>query len=392
MIGQQPAHSSPTATGSPARSDFFRVERNEGRWSFLTPANERFISLGVNHIEETDLHHHYNGDVWVEKYGSRSNWIRAVREDLEEYGFNTIGWTQQWIAGNYVIDADRRNHIDLRHSAGWTSDELRSAGMPFVQNLRFMEIEYWNGNPLFPDVFSDDFRDYCKHVARRIAGAHRDDANLLGYFYVDIPAWLPHETGRNFPQLESGMSEQAYTTRLSDVAAKYYEVATDAVRAVDPDHLILGDRYNGNIPIPEVVLEAAAPYIDVLSVQYFPGPTVGGIDKMRDDLRRWSKLVDKPVLVADIGNNAPSPLRSTRPDALDTQKARGDQYRVALESLLREDWLVGFHWCGFIENHTRGWGIKTHHDEPHEDFIRPAIQANRHAQDLVHSRQHEVQV
>jgi hypothetical protein len=38
--------------------------------------------------------------------------------------------------------------------------------------------------------------------------------------------------------------------RLYDVASRYYETIMTAIRRYDPDHLILGDRYNGNKGIP----------------------------------------------------------------------------------------------------------------------------------------------
>ncbi|MCP6135344.1 hypothetical protein NL393_39800, partial [Klebsiella pneumoniae] len=75
------------------------------------------------------------------------------------------------------------------------------------------------------------------------------------------------------------------------------------LRRYDPHHLILGDRFNGNKGIPEPVLRAMAPHVDVLSVQYFTEPTDASRRGMRDDLARWrAQCGDKPVIVADIGN------------------------------------------------------------------------------------------
>ena len=60
----------------------------------------------------------------------------------------------------------------------------------------------------------------------------------------------------------------------------YYGIICTAVRAVDSNHLIFGDRYNGNKTIPPGVLRAAKEHIDVLSVQYFCEPSEESREKM----------------------------------------------------------------------------------------------------------------
>ena len=46
---------------------------------------------------------------------------------------------------------------------------------------------------------------------------------------------------------------------------------TKHIRTYDQNHLILGDRYNGNKGIPTPVLKAMQPFVDVLSIQYLSG-------------------------------------------------------------------------------------------------------------------------
>ena len=117
----------------------------------------------------------------------------------------------------------------------------------------------------------------------------------------DIPSWLPHASGRFFGGFE-GLSEEAHATKLYDVASKYYETITKHVRSHDPNHLILGDRYNGNKGIPTAALRAMKPFVDVLSIQYFSGPTMGDHIAMRNAFAEWQAITEKPVLNADLGN------------------------------------------------------------------------------------------
>lgn len=342
----------------------FTVRRDDDRWTLVDGAGRRFFSLALNHAEETDLKRPDNRDVWEQRYGSRRAWIEGVVDDLRNLNFTTLGWTQQWVAGIYEIDEEWRDVVDLKHSAGWTAEELVSARMPYIETIPFAPIEHWNGNPQFPDVFSRDFAEYCEYLAAKVCDGREEDADLIGYFSVDIPAWLRHSTGRTFPQLE-GLSGRERENRLSDIARKYYEVTTEAIKRHDPAHLILGDRYNGNLEIPDVVLEAAAPHLDVLSIQYFPGPQQRDWERMRDELARWHAITGLPIIVADAGSSAPTPLRPDRWDGLPSQAARADHYEGSLGTIAAEPWLIGWHWCGYLENPARAWGIKDHRDQPH---------------------------
>jgi hypothetical protein len=357
----------------------FRLEQSPDRWWFVDPDGGAFISIGLNHIDESNLKYPHNMEVWKKKYGSREKWIReGVVKDLKEWGFNTIGWTQEYISGDWGVALDWfGDPIDLGHSTTpWSAADLKMADMPYILQLRVQEIEDWNGYPSFRDVYSHDFDVYCEYLARNVCFDHADSKNLVGYFLVDIPAWLPHASGDDFPQLK-GLDEAARNEKLYDVASKYYETITKHIRTYDPNHLILGDRYNGNKGIPSAVLRAMKPYVDVFSVQYFTGPTQESRQQMHDDLARWHQETGKPVLNADIGNWAPTQLNPHRVSGIPDQAGRAEDYIAALSPLIREPWFVGWHWCAYVENTGRGWGIKDPWDEPYQDFVGPVAQFNK---------------
>ncbi len=341
---------------------FFQVAKTvSGQWSFIHPDGHPFLSIGLNHADESNLKYEHNELIWQRKYGSRKAWIQnGVVCDLQAFGFNTVGWTQEFIGGSWGAALDWHGKpIDLQHSQyPWTAEELQSTNMPYVVQLRALDIEDWNGNPIFQDVFSEDFENWCRYLARSVCTQHKDSRNLLGYYFVDIPAWVKHATGRDFPQLD-GLSEAEREKAIGIVAEKYYKTITEAIKERDPNHLILGDRYNGNKGIPPGVLKAMAKYVDVLSVQYFvEEPTTVAREKMRLDLGKWSdQSGGKPVLLADIGNfccTDRNPHRKSK--ILDGQKGRGADYVQSLKALLDEPWFVGWHWCSYIENPARGWG------------------------------------
>jgi hypothetical protein len=340
---------------------FFRISQEDGNWVFLDPSGKPFLSIGLNHADESNLKYPYNTPIWEQKYGSRTGWIQnGVVKDLQTFGFNTIGWTQDYIGGDWGEALDwSGDPIDLLHSAfPWSAEELKATGMPYVVQLRVMDIEDWNGNPIFRDVFSADFENWCRYLARSVCSQHRDSRNLLGYIFVDIPAWMRHASGADFPQLK-GLSLEERDRKVGEIAEKYYSTIAKAIKEQDPNHLILGDRYNGNKGIPEAVLRAMAKYVDVLSVQYFvETPTPAAREEMRSKLEKWShQCGGKPVLLADIGNFCPTETNPKRTSAIQGgQRGRGEDYVASLSAVLKEKWFVGWHWCSYIENEARGWG------------------------------------
>lgn len=364
---------------------YFRLERASDRWWFVDPDGNGFLTVGLNHIDESNLKYPHNAEVYKKKYGSREKWIReGVVKDLKDWGFNTIGWTQEYISGDWGVALDWfGDPIDLGHSThGWSAADFETANMPYVQQLRVQEIEDWNGHPSFRDVYSHDFDVYCDYLARSMCFDHAESKNLIGYFLVDIPAWLPHASGEDFPQLK-GLSEEARNKKLYDVASKYYETITKHIRKYDPNHLILGDRYNGNKGIPSAALQAMKPFVDVLSVQYFTAPTEESRQQMRDDFAHWHEETGKPVINADLGNWTPTELNPHRVSGIEDQAGRAQDYVDAISAVIKEPWFLGWHWCAYVENIGRGWGIKDPWDEPYQDFVSPVKEFNRSVYDMI---------
>jgi hypothetical protein len=333
-------------------SGFFTVGTRAGHWWFLTPAGEPFFSIGMNHIDSAALRYRESGDVWRERYGnSHERWLQeAVAPDLRAWGFNTIGWTQEVVIRMPTIH---------RHSRSFTYEEYQWAGMPYCHLLPFAETHQWELETRYPDVFSDDFEQWCDTVARSACARMADDPKLIGYFYVDCPSWV-HAPDWNpkGPWFDPArLKSQSGREELFEMAQRYYRVTHDAVRRYDPNHLILGDRYEGKALLPDEILLAAAPYIDVLSFQYFSTP-----DQVCPDLWRWHRLTGKPVLLAD----ASTPGRDAA------------QYGPMITTLRELECCVGWHVCGaYLRNRSRGYGFRDERGELVEPLVSLASEANR---------------
>lgn len=149
---------------------FFHTQQIDGIHWLVDPDGNVFISKGVNHVSYSadnapKLGYSPYGRATAEKYGSADAWAEAVAERLKGWGFNTIG--------------------------AWSSGEMFQQKMPYtvILNLAVSTGGDWQRG-LFPDVFSDKFRDSVFKSAEQCA-RFRDDPFLLGYFTDNELRWGP---------------------------------------------------------------------------------------------------------------------------------------------------------------------------------------------------------
>ena len=257
------AHASQTSTPS----GFFRLEQTSNRWWLVTPEGQRFFSIGLNHIDPASLRYPENTHIWTETYGgSTLRWIReSVAPNLKAWGFNTVGWVQEVTVRKW------------RHSRPFTNDEYQALGMPYCHLLPLTESHQWEQHTRHFDFYGSEWADWTDYVARSQCAELADDPNLIGYFYSDCPTWV-HERPENEwrgPIFDPDrLASEAGRRELFELASVYYKTVHDAVRRYDPNHLILGDRYEANALLAPEIIAAADPYVDVLSFQDFRDPIV----------------------------------------------------------------------------------------------------------------------
>ena len=361
---------------------FTLTQLPDGTWRLLDNHGQPFFSLGLNHIDESNLLHPHNIDIHDARYPTRLSFIEKSVARIQSFGFNTLGWTQEYVVqGDPISNGSQAfNWPECLHStAGWSQHELKDCGMPYMVVIPVMENQDWTDHPHYREPSGRVFEEWCDYLARSICNVHKDSELCVGYFFVDIPGWARHETGADFPSLKDLSAEEREETIYS-VAESYYRIMCNAVRKVDPNHLIFGDRYNGNRHIPEGVLMAMKDHVDVLSVQYFCEPTESSRRKMAEDFQRWHELTGKPVLNADIGNWCSTRMNPQRASALESQQKRAADYALSLAPLMNQQWCVGWHWCGYIENKGgRGWGLVDPFDEPYSDLVETVTFVNQTA-------------
>ncbi len=323
---------------------FFTVDKVDGKWRFITPEGDAFFSLGINHIDPASMRYPENIDIWEDKYdGSTIKWIKeSVAPNLRKWGFNTMGWEQEVTV------------MQWQHSRSFTVDELRALDMPYCRMLPFNEAHQWEKHTVHYDFFSEDWIEWCDYVARSYCSELKDDPNLIGYFFSDCPTWIhttPQNEWRGPAFNPEELESQEGRDKLSAMATQYYKTIYEAIRRYDPHHLILGDRYEVNAPIAMEVIEAAAPYVDVLSFQDFNNPA--------KHMQEWYERTGKPVLLADGAKIIDG-------DGI-YKRTEGEWYAEQIDILSSSEGCVGFHLCGaYQRNKARRRGLLDEYEQEDE--------------------------
>lgn len=351
------------ATTQKDAKGFFTVAQRGGRWWFLTPEDTAFFSIGLNHIDDSPLRHTDSGGLWRAKYGnSRERWLKeSVAPDLRAWGFNSVGWTQEVVV---------RGELIHRHSPAFTFEEYQWLGLPYCHLLPFAETHQWENETRHPDFFSQDFEDWCDYVARSQCARFAADPKLIGYFYTDCPMWVytrPPNAWKGPLFDPARLKTDAGKAELRKLATRYYQVTHDAIRRYDRHHLVLGDRYEANAPLPLEVVEAAKPFVDVLCFQDFKDPV--------KHLADWHALTGKPVLWADGAKNVAAKDPATGAAVIHNG---GQWYADQLRALRDNPGCVGAHLCGaYLRNRARNRGLRDALERPDDENLALISQANR---------------
>lgn len=360
-----------SAATQPVPDGAFTLGQRNGHWFFIAPDGQPFFSIGMNHIDSATLRYPENIQIWRDKYNnSEEKWLKeAVAPDLKSWGFNSIGWVQEVVI---------RGELIHRHSRNFACEQYQWLNMPYCHMLPFAEFHQWEAETRNPDFFHKDFEEWCDCVAREHCARMADDSKLIGYFYIDCPAWVHTrpECKWKGPIFDPKRLETADGHKdLFKLATKYYQVTHDAIRRYDKRHLILGDRYELKAPLPDEVLLAARPFVDVMSFQYFEQPA-----KVVAGLSRCHKLTGKPVLLADASGGISG-----------SRERPAHEWRAGYEPLIRAlremPESVGLHVCGaYLANRARKSGFRDEQEKVDEKFIAAVTAANRETKEWVGKR------
>ncbi len=320
-----------------------------------TPEGTPFFSIGFNHIDSSALRYPQNIAIWRNRYGSsKERWIKErVVPDLQAWGFNSIGWTQE------LVLREKSYH---QYSQAWARDHYNWAGMPYFHALPFIENHQWKLGQNWPDVFSEEFALWCEYVAREHCASLADDPNLIGYFFNHAPLLVSGDP--RYPKKKPWFSAEMQKSKdglkkISATVRQYYKVTTAAIRQYDPNHLIFGDRYDLGIPLSDSVIDAAAGYVDAIAVN-LATPVTDAATRMTS--LSWRTGIPFIIADADHLNRPAVRMAGTRHDPA--------KYRSLIESMRDCSDCLGVNLCGgFVRNRIRRKGVYDEQENPDLDAV-----------------------
>lgn len=327
---------------------FFRTARKGARWWIVSPEGQPFYVNGIDHVSATPDTDIQTGrcpycDAIAAAYPDHDAWVAATIDRLQAWGFNTLG--------------------------AWSDSDLWTT-MPYTVLLDMAGGDDW---------FAPEFAVRAAAIAASDVAPRKDDPNLVGW-YLDSelrwgPDWrkqtqllddylaLPPEApGRKVAERYVGRPERF----MQALATHYFRVTTAAIRAQDPNHMILGSKMITQLT-PRVLLRAARHFIDVLTLDDYT--LASGLDDLiqqtwgpflprTPDLRDFYRAARRPIMVAEYSfRAADADLPNTWPPIFPvyaTQQDRADAYAAYVEQLHEAPWIVGDFWFEFTDEPPGG--------------------------------------
>jgi agarase len=387
-----------------AAGGYFRVEQRKGVWWLVDPDGRETLSIGINHISyEPDrvkgTGPSLYGEALKKIYPDRNAWGLMALARMRLWGFNTIG--------------------------AWSDADLWEHKVPYtiILNIASRAGANWqHGVPV--DVYSPKFEQAAREIAAEFCAPRANDRALLGYFTDNELRWGPDWRGKEtmlemYLRLEGdapgrraaleflrerygdivklnaawGISAQSFEEALpgasndaldadaneflSRVADRYFQVSVEAIKAADPNHLVLGARFAGGVPEPVM---RAARAVDVVSVNiYSVDPTQG--------VRRAHELSGRPILMGEFAfRSEDTGLPNTKGAGprVPTMAARAEAYRDYVTRLVSLPEAVGYHWFqwsdqpqeGRFDGENSNYGLVNINDEPYASFVEAVKQVN----------------
>lgn len=352
----------------------FQVAKRNGRTTLVTPDGKPFFSLGVTHIQAIAAPAPREPNVIIDRFNNDwSAMISELNQNLQSWGYNSTGYGTP------------------RHLG-----EL----MPYAEGVLTAPTSLYFGSKQFsyPDVFDPAWEQKVKQTLRFKFNAHKDNPNLMGVFWTDMPLWdlqygkrsgKPNwvEAMRALPEEAPG--RQRYETFVAEqeaqatdeeflrlIARHYYEVIGTETRRLMPDSIIFGERYGLNIT-PSFVVEEAAPWIDAVAIQ----PYGNGFQASEFD-RLHQASGGKGILICDHNISFPT---EEHPDTMWTQLPTVEEVAEAhaqyLDDALSKPYILGYHRCQYIDRfqpHLKvlKQGLVKADGNPHEELVSLITETN----------------
>jgi len=242
---------------------------------------------------------------------------------------------------------------------------------------------WWNFRPKvakhikrFDDLFAEGERPSWTDWIRRLDGSSPGKRAFVEHIrglYADDIAVFNAVYNTNFLSFDGLLEHTDFSiVRCADperykrddlsflglIARRYYETLHKCVREADPHRLILGDRFDGDAGVPDEVLIEAGKYIDCFSLEYYQ---FEDMDTHIEYIKHFHKMTGKPVLLCDSSySTSTEGLPGNIPPLCENRQQVGERYIEYFDRILELPFVVGWHWCGYIDRTAESEGPLQH--------------------------------
>jgi hypothetical protein len=422
------------------KTGYFHVEKTAGRWILVDPAGNAFFHLGVCAFGPGDDYTWVQGrrDIyaWIppydgefhtafmpEAYWSHDTISFYLANVIRKYGkpFDREEWTAR------MIDRVRRWGFTSSGDFSSVTEAHHKADFPYVAGLPINVNNSIAGlggifDPFDPTIPAQLDQSFAKGVT-----PSADDPLLIGYYlgneqpFEDIPRVVAGLKA-NSPAKQHllAMLKQKYITidalnkawglsaasfdalgdmglpistqdAAADMAAfdeqfleGYYSEIETAFRKADPNHMLIGSRWQPGTANSEALCRIAAKHLDVVSVNYY----TTAFD--RDFLTRLDGWAGgKPMFLSEwhYCSSSDSGLPGGGPE-VKSQDERGLAYRNYLEQGASLPFVVGAEWFTLLDQARTGrfferyngengnTGLYSVADRPYTAFLKHCLKTN----------------
>lgn len=423
------------ATVNREGTGFFRVEQENGVWRFITPGGHGFFLAGSNGPSRMQgdpcpaLGYSPYTRAMEQAYGKDvARWAADSNARLKSWGFNAVSTWDDPVPGVITNGIVHARVVLLGRSF---------AGRAPNSDSNLLDNVNYQGQ--FPNVFRPDFADHCLEMAQRVCASRRDDPSLVGWYtdnevdwrgakrtgdatdgagiYDAVAQLAPEHSGRQ--ALERFLAERGLKVAdpvplavkqdfLRLVAREYYRVTTSAIRAADPNHLVLGCRFAGFLSAPDIAWEEGGKWNDVMTVNAYPPVDLEeGVVRahwkdrrpIREKLRDVYALCKRPIVVTEWSfpaNDTGHPNKNGAGQRVPTQKERAAASALFVRTLLSEPCVIGhvhFRWVDQpklgrwtkVDGEDCNYGLVNEEGEPYALLTEAFTEVHRKMYDCRHA-------
>eukprot|EP00040_Diaphanoeca_grandis_P035124 m.220032 g.220032 ORF g.220032 m.220032 type:complete len:491 (+) comp33308_c3_seq13:177-1649(+) len=315
------------------------------------------------------------------RYGNTSAWAAVAVDRLKEWGFNSIGsWSSPLLTGDAAEGTLLQPAVPTPGLVyGYSLDMLMSS------------YEHRMASDVFVDVFDPSFATNCSVYAAVHAAPRKNDPHLLGYWvdnetpwnyklnggddlissairswnhagqtrvigwlntrysgsltsfnkawHLNLTSWASLAAVHELPVTPARTTDNlAYIT---EYAGTYMSIVAKAIKAEDPNHMLLGSRMDlESGDVLDAVVRGAGPYVDTMDYHCYQEEPCSAT------LHQLHNLTGLPILISEFGFRASDsglPNTMGAGPLVMTQTKRAAAYAKYISELVSMPFVGGYH-------------------------------------------------